>query len=569
MSSHLFEIWSKSKVKRRLLSIRDCINIALRIKIIESHRKNRFKWFIHYLIEKSDFCPIYQEDTTCKPECSEIKYFFHPLQFLEIVDIYLQIFRKRIYYTEDEIFERYLFTKEKENKLKELHLKMEKMDKPQYFYMGYDKEFLSKLIEEWKAKEFQFKHQLSFDVLTDLNRFRRSSFNQEELGTWMKMEELFPEIQCLTRMYFDNQESKKNYDFWRDQINLQNYFSNEELSHLKSILTYFSKVIRRFSNKIDKISDLLEYCPWNDFSDKLWYSSQLIILQRTLVKILYLITGDNYSITNKIIKGKPDYYFKNEKDFKDWITSVLIHRNLLIKPLKIIVEGKTESDLLKKYSNEFWQEKWVDIIKEEGITNTLHYKRVFSSIDFEYYWYLFDYDEGQHKGYDQISTKTWFFPDFVTEVFTVDQALGAYKDVISSKNLEFSRIYCEETILEELNKIKEKSDKMIIEYPNIQTTCLGYEKYFIEQSFDKIEVRKKVFPNYDKYETSYQDLGKKTKKILGNIFKEVYGKYLMGYLIEISDGRAKRNEIFDMKMKDAFSYFNSITNKKFESFLNH
>ncbi len=106
LSSKQFMIWKKSKIKRKLLSIGDCINTAIKNKIINSRRKNQFRWFIHYLIEKSSFLPVYQKETKNESEVSEIKHFFHPLQFLEIINIYLQIFRKEVYYSEDEKFER-------------------------------------------------------------------------------------------------------------------------------------------------------------------------------------------------------------------------------------------------------------------------------------------------------------------------------------------------------------------------------------------------------------------------------------------------------------------------------
>lgn len=568
MSSKQSKIWKKSKIKRELLSIGDCISTAIKIKIISSQRKDRFKWFVHYLIEKSSFLPIYQKET--ESEGTEIKHFFHPLQFLEIINIYLQIFRKKVYYSEDEKFERYIFTKEKLHKLKELTSEMEKKDSYEFLYIPNYEETLSQFVKEWEDKEFQLIHQYSSNVLTDIKRIKNSSFNQEHLTTWMKMEELFPNIQCLTRMVYNDQDSKKSYEIWRNKTNKQQYFSNEELSHLEAFLTYFRETTSSFSNNIEKISDILEYCPWNDFNDILWYSSQLIMLERGLVRVLYIVTGNNYSSSNRVIEGKPDYYHEDEKSLKDWRTSVLIHRNLLTMPLKIIVEGKTESDLLSEYKKVHWQDKWVDIIKEGGIDETQHYERTFTSLDFNYYWYLFDYDDGQHKEkFLNIKNKTWFFPDFVTEIFTEEQVLGAYKDVIASMGLDFKQIFCEEKILGDLNDIKKKSNKMIEEYPDIQLTCKGYEDYLTELSFDKIEIRRRFFFGFNKFQTSYKDLNNKLKKSLRNKFKKEYGKFLLGYFIKFEEKRAIRNEIFDKKMEVAFSFFNSITNRKFESFLNH
>ena len=568
MSSKQFNIWKKSKIKRTLLSIRDCINTAIKIKIITSQKKDRFKWFIYYLIEKSNFLAVYQKET--ESEGTEIKHFFHPLQFLEIINIYLQIFRKKVYHSEDEKFERYIFTKKKIYKLKELTSKLEKKDSQEFFYIPNYEETLIQSIKEWEDKEFKLMHQYSFDVLTDIKRFKNSSFNQEQLATWMKMEEIFPNnIQCLTLMVYNDQDSKKSYEPWRNKIKIQEYFSNEELLHLESFLTYFREIIRRFSNNIEKISDILEFCPWNDFKDILWYSAQLIMLERGLVRVLYIITGNNYSSSNRVIEGKPDYYHEEEKDFNDWLTSVLIHRNLLTKPLKIIVEGKTESDLLIEYKKIHWQDKWVDIIKEGGIDETQHYERIILSLDFNYYWFLFDYDVGQHKKkFPKIENKTWFFPDFVTEIFTEEQVLGAYKDVLASMDLDFKKIFCEEKILEDLNDIKKNSNKMIEEYPNVQSTCIGYEEYLTGLSFDKIEIRRKIFSGSDKIQASYKDLRNKLKKIFKNKFKKKYGKCLLDHFIKFDEMRAIRNEIFDTKMKVAFSFFNSITNKQFESFLN-
>ena len=571
MSSKQFKIWKKSKIKRNLLSIRDCISWAIKIKIINSNRKDQFKWFIHYLIEKSSFLVVYQKETENKSDVPIIKYFFHPLQFLEIINIYLQIFRKKLYYTKDEKFERYLFTKEKEYKIKELKSKLEKIDNPEYVYEIYDKEALSQSIKEWEDMEFQLGRSLPLDVLRNIKRFKNSSFNQEHITTWMKMEEVFPEIQCLTSMVYDNQDSKKNYEIWIKKINEKEHFSKEELSHLESFLTYFRENIRRFGNNIDKISDLLEYCPLYEFKDIFWYSCQFILLERQLVRALYIITGYNYSSQIRVIKGKPDYYNKTEKDRKDWLTSVLIHKNLLTNPLKIVVEGKTESDLLNEYKKVHWQDKWVGIINEEGIDQTNNYEKICLSFDFNYRWYLFDYDNGQHQDkFKDIKNKTWFFPDFVTEIFTKEQVFEAYKDVIASVNLDFKKYFNEEKILEELNSIKEDSNKMIEESPNIQSTCIGYEDYFIRLSFDNIEIRKKIFFGFDKYTTLYNDLKRgKDKKKLKNQFKRKYGKYLLAYFIKFDKTRPIRNEIFDKKMKDSTSFFNSITNRHFESFLNH
>ncbi len=139
------------------------------------------------------------------------------------------------------------FTKEKLHKLKELTSKIEKKDSLEFVYIPNYEETLSQLKEEWEDKEFQLLRSYSLDVLTNIKRFRNPSFNQEQFVTWMKMEEIFPEIQCLTRMVYENQNSKNNYEVWRNNINIQEYFSKEELFHFESFLRYFRASIRRFS----------------------------------------------------------------------------------------------------------------------------------------------------------------------------------------------------------------------------------------------------------------------------------------------------------------------------------
>ncbi len=182
---------------------------------------------------------------------------------------------------------------------------------------------------------------------------------------------------------------------------------------------------------------------------------------------------------------------------------------------------------------------------------------------------MFDYDKGQHEEkYKKIDIKTWFYPDFVTEIFTEEQVLGAYKDVIVSMDLDFKKYFSEEKILEDLNDIKKDSNKMIEEYPNIQSTCKGYEDYLTGLSFDKIEIRRKIFSRFEKYTTPFNGLSCSEKKDLKNKFRKKYGKCLLGYFIKFDEKRAIRNEIFDEKMKGSFLFFNSITNRQFKSFLN-
>nr|WP_147664622.1 hypothetical protein [Candidatus Prometheoarchaeum syntrophicum]QEE17737.1 hypothetical protein DSAG12_03575 [Candidatus Prometheoarchaeum syntrophicum] len=587
--------WKNSQIKRKLLSIEKCGKIANSKKIAKNPK--HFQYFIQYLLDMKKIEPLtyhnkYSRDFhfnagfyTYSNTPKEIPY-FHPLQFLQIIDNYLSVFRKFDEKLDNEKFQQYLFNQEKkeninkaQTQIKERKEKRENRD-PFGPFTNPEKALL-----EWKKKKYLPWKKTIHPLISNLPL---EWLSNKILKLWIKLENIFRNVPLITNLIYFNtsphikilpQSKVEDYNNWREKIKFNQYFHKEEIDILINFLFWIKKKGSQYGQGLDREFDLIPYLRTNNFQSSLWVATIFLNIQKYLIEVLYRITNLDYSLQEPR-PVKPDFLCEDETDYQNWLTSILIHHSLVVKPIKLIVEGATEDFLIQKYINSFWMSRWSQVINQKGIGNNHFYDKVFGDIEFNYYWYILDYDKGQHiENYKNISNKTWMFPDFITEIFEPDEILGAFIELINDLSTSTSIEIDHKEILQKLEMIKKKSIEMARQFEkkrsiddsnslplNMETE--GFEQFIIGYSFNNKNVREILFPKeFWRYTTSYQELGDPTKKKLKQIFLKKFTKYLLNYLIVIKKDSKQRNKKFDLKMKDFLSFADEITNRHHKSLL--
>ncbi|MHA1744527.1 MAG: hypothetical protein ACTSWW_00920 [Promethearchaeota archaeon] len=256
--------------------------------------------------------------------------------------------------------------------------------------------------------------------------------------------------------------------------------------------------------------------------------------------------------------------YENIEDYQKWLTGVLLSQNLSYKPIKLIVEGSTEEVLIQKYANNCWRSSKIRIVNQKGVDKKKHYDLVFKSTNELFYWFLIDYDKGQNeKQYERTDKKTWFFPDFITEIYSVNEILRAFQEMLASLDLNIQIFFKISELEKALTEIKKKSHLMAKNYPSIrdEDKTIGFEEFLISTSFNSDKVRQKVFGKGYRNYPNYEILTKTKRSPLKDRFKTLFSVNLEKFFIKKENGRPVLHKVFDEKMNAFFKFTNSISSR--------
>ncbi|MCF2139710.1 MAG: hypothetical protein K9W44_06620 [Candidatus Lokiarchaeota archaeon] len=378
------------------------------------------------------------------------------------------------------------------------------------------------------------------------------------LELWVKLENIFIKNTLITNYQFQSQRyyetrvpksEVQEYNEWRKSLDIKGLFSDEEIQVLENLLYWIKRRAENYGMGLEYEFEILPYLKSQKFTKSLWIASQFLEIQRYLIRCLYYITEQDYTI-QRAFPGKPDFICLDIREYQKYLTRISIHHGLRIHTFKLIVEGKTEEVLIQKYIDTFWHSSWAKVINMRGVDNYSPYEQVFREVNDTYYWYLLDFDNGQHEEeFKDISNKTWFYPDFITEFFTPDEIIASLNKLLIDKNIEQDRIdYFEQRLKILLEKLKRI----------ISNSKEGFELVITEFIFDDQSLKKIIFPNYSKWKTKFQLLKKGIKKTLKNLLNKQLSLYLEPCFIRIVNNRHVRNKKFDEKMNSFLKYCDSF-----------
>jgi hypothetical protein len=556
----LISLWNSNRLIRRLISIEECGKIAETKKIVR--KAFDFSAFIYYLISKNIIAPFtyhnkfstdvrFNRGIYFRPNPPEDIPYFHPLQLLQMVDLYKLYFKRNFRMIEDNEFQKSVFGQKREQILKETeHQIQEETENPDNTWGTYENPKETK--KDWEKKEYE-----PFKPSEKNIRFFRSELwlSDKELGLWMKLENIFYKSEMITSIqlqgetYFNTNRSDEKiqkYNEWRSRLNLNDEFSQEDIKLLETLLFWIKKRSNEHGMGLERNFDLIPFLSSDNFTNFIWIANLFLDVQRYLIRCLFFLTGQDYTI-QKPFPGKPDFICETIPEYNQYLTQVSINHRLQLHTFKLLVEGKTEQTLIQSYINKFWNRSRAKVVNMEGIDNYVHYKIVSRQLQEPYLWYLRDYDQGQHK--DKTPNMTWFHPDFITELFTPEDIIGAVRSFLME---QMNKEKLEKSLEIEMNSLKSLLN---------QDNSIGYEKILTKFLFDNLNLRKIFFPSkFQAWTTSYENLGK-VQTFLKNCVNNKIGEHLIPYFIKTKNGKQIRNQKFDNKMEPFLKFCDNITTK--------
>ncbi|WP_371806439.1 hypothetical protein [Candidatus Lokiarchaeum ossiferum] len=549
-----YNVWRSSKIIRRLISIIECGKIAKNKKIANDERD--LQNFLQYLLDNGYIKPF----TTHNKYSTDVRFnrwiyfqqnspeeipYFHPLQLVQLLDIFYSTFLKNPQWIGDDTYQEYVFNNGRKKILKETTMQIQKeaknLDFPFGIYVNPQETY-----EEWQSKQFIPWSPAKKELQIWKNQFWVSN---QILELWVKLENLFKKDVFITRDQFQSQNYSgsavpqsevQEYNTWRQTLNIKNQFSKEEIIILENLLFLIRKKAQNYGMGLENEFEILPYLSSHKFTHSLWIASQFLEIQRYLIRCLYYISEQDYT-NQRPFPGKPDFICLDTNEYEKNITRISIHHGLRLHTFKLMVEGTTEQVLIQKYIDNFWISSWARVINMRGIDNNSPYEQVFQQVNDPLYWYLLDYDKGQHeKKYELISQKTWLTPDFITEFFSPKDIVDALKTLLEIMGKERSL-----TI-----NLEKSLDSLLFQLDGIKPESgIGYESILTEYVFDSEDLRKFIFPRCTKWPPKYHLLAKNGKKTLKNKLNSQISTYLQPYFIRSENQRPVRNTKFDEKMK--------------------
>lgn len=196
-------------------------------------------------------------------------------------------------------------------------------------------------------------------------------------------------------------------------------------------------------------------------------------------------------------KIQPEYVFTDEKERQEYLQHLLIDYGLLAEKIIIIfVEGETEYNVLKEYFSIFRYLPHFDKIDVQNIGGETNASFTFSYIiknfRVKYHFLFLDYDDDDSYNNkkkklirERIPENSYHFsqPDFVTENFTPEEIMKAYRNYLNKIEMTLTEENLEEL---EKNLIYAKENNM-----SYEKTIDNFQYQFYDEE---------IFPDFSKPE---------------------------------------------------------------------
>ena len=431
-------------VKRKLCSSKDLYEWYSKIDRYFFSNENDFTIFLNYLeknnlisplIKTSNFSELYQSqflEIFGYSKKEEVISYYHPIQFIQIL-IFIEHLNRR-------------------NSMFSLNFWCD----PDYLkFLWEDCKKISlnddRIVERMK----KYPKIESGSMLKRLNQV--NWLNSSFLKLWIKLEsiwhcKIFSPISI--GMDWDGARDSSWSEFY-EKIDLHKKWAENETNKFtdddfEMILQFHNCIIHR-SSLVENFSDLndLFYLISYEKRDQLSpLSLYLNILQisRELKTTYWILTKTN-TIGKEI---KPPFIFEKTEEMILFHNSVLLDYGLFpTEPFIVFVEGGTEYDIMNAYKRGRAGYDNLGFVNIQGTGNLRDTIKNISSYFRNRLSFIFlDYDNPQkfeerkktllNHGIDLIEDVHFFFPDFITENFTVDQTLDSYIKWLDIKKLTIS-----------------------------------------------------------------------------------------------------------------------------------
>jgi len=584
-----YKIWENfcPYYRRRLLTREDLVSWAEQANFIDkfSYNQEYFKVFIRFLIEIEALCPLtingelldsrYYETPGVihigvKSESRELE-LFHPIQFFEIINWAFQSHKREPPYYNNKEYLEY-------SNLRALEMRIIDMKKTieQYEYQNLDISHSEKALKEYQVQyNSNYKEYPEGEDLRKLLKIHSPiwKINEKKLETLIKIESIVATIGTDLVGPFEigliptkkvNKDDIIEYNMafknWRDNLMIynQNYITFNDMKLMEKLeyeLSRWTSMDKSLitSNWLDLIEVVSPHLQQN-FKGEFSYQLNLRLLRRNIIRIYWELNGKNMQYLGNPPR-KPHFYWRNGDEFTLYLRSILLFFGLNPSHTFVLyVPGKTEEVILQEYVERRWLKFLVKNMKGEDKSH--FYKRVCEDIGDKEFFFLFDFHDLRH--YEEKFIKygencAFFYPDFITENFSVDQVFDAVLSIVKKLSIDLPKEKKDE-ILGILIKEKQKSNQLIKELENSSTPSIvsakGFENAMIDYLKDRypIEINLK-FPSILLDENGFIT-EKNQKKKLKQEFKKNFANNLKTHLIKsLENDSERKNEKFPFEVK--------------------
>lgn len=514
-----YKIWENfcPYYRRRLLTREDLVTWAEKANFIDkfSYNQEYFKVFLGFLIEIEALCPL-----TVNGEFLDSRFFetpgiihigrksefrelelYHPIQFFEIINWAFQSRKKDPPYYDNEEYLEY-------HNLRAVEMGYVDRKKiiEQFVNQNLGFSHTKKSLEEDQDQyTSNYKEYPEGEDLRKLLKIRSPMWklNEKKLETLIKIESLVAPIGTDLVGPFsvglipikkirkeDIIEYNKAFMNWRDDIMKyhQNFITFDDMKLMEKLEYELSMMISWdksliTSNWLDLIEVVSPHLQQR-FKGEFSYQLNLRIIKRNIIRIYWELKGKKMRYLGNPPR-KPHFYWKNSDEFTLYLRSILL--NFGLNPshtFVLFVPGRTEEEILQEYVERRWLKFLVKNMKGEDKSH--FYKRVYETIDDKDFFFLFDFHDLRNyedKLAEYGENCVFFYPDFVTENFTIRQVYHAFLSIVNDFEISLTEEK-KENILHLLDSEKKKSKLIIKELNNNSspsiTSAKGFEKVLID-----------------------------------------------------------------------------------------
>ena len=546
-----------------------------------------------------------------KPEneyLNTFDHYYHPFQFFQFILYYNYFKNKSI---QKSLF--YFFRKKrwteiniKDKKIKDKQVK--RIEEEKYKWMGetIKKRFklynrnASKNMNKKRRKEQIRKNKKDLkqalkkeinNVYTGLEGLRELTWLRPALlKTWLKLDSLLfygeyiitPNfinvshctVNCLPDDTKKEERIIKEFHKWREKIfnKKEQILIKEEIGNLKTFIFEIERIFNRSSRNLmdglDKWSDLFDLIPRNKLSLIQGITNiflNILSIKRFLIRVTWAIANYNLIAYPKDSKNKRPYFFITESnEIIPYRSSILADFNLFITiPFILYVEGRTEWVLLNEYVDKKFGYRF-DVENMVGINNLPYYKQICDAVQGRIFYFFIDFhnlDEYISKKDKYKENCSFFFPDFITENFTLEEFFRAFKSWIATIKLNIRKDQIE-VLYKRLEREKKYSDEIIQEYESknqIQRrNTNGFEKVlisYLERNFPEelFELYPKIITlDHNNWIANHEDFESLVKTELTKRLKK-----LLRYSIKKDPERKGKKFAFENKLEPFYKEINN------------
>ncbi len=595
-----FEIWKNHCpfVKRELISKSNFVKWAKELNLLKTFEEDDFFLFIEFLEEAEIICPLaYSSENQRLPiknNFSNTKNndhdleLYHPIQFFDVLNWLKDTSYKGSPYYFNKNFRDYFFLKKHQFKINKTKKNIEYSQKNGWD-TNYFEEHLEKL--ELELNSFQnvyYVYPIGSDLLRSMKIGGTSRILTETfLCLWIKIESLLyqkdatfygkyiPGMRLTVDDPWDKDQVKdhiEKYREWRDEELNQTqtgYLNEEERGILKKWHFNLNHKIGTGNfgpfgtngNWID-LFDVINESNVSEISGMISYYINLMFIRRYLERTYWNLYEKNI-VYDREEDTKPYFVCKTKEEWDTYLKGVKVEFGLL-NPFVLYVEGATEKTILEEYIKHLHVR--FSINNMQGINKAIYYDRVCRDSRIIEHFFIFDvHNIDEFNKYRDLygDNCSFFFPDFVTENFSVEEVYNSLLDWINEIQLNIDEISLSE-IREKLSEEKQLSIDMLNEFNEnneiLIHNSLGFEKMIcnkLRKKYSKEIVNllpEKFRLTHHKYIENSRDFDDYVKTYLAHKLKK--------YVAESYPENGPRDKVFNFesKLKPFFTKIARIIN---------